>query len=67
MAAAAGATGARAGLQSLKARWLTRRRLRAITAAIAVLAFAVASVSVSGSTPEPRAQSQPPAAQAASP
>jgi hypothetical protein len=51
MVAAAGATGARTGLQSLRARWLTPRRLRAATAMIAVAAFGFGSVSVSGSAP----------------
>jgi hypothetical protein len=59
MAAAAGATGARTGLQSLKARWLTPRRLRAITALLAVSAFGFASVGVTGSTPAAPAHQAP--------
>jgi hypothetical protein len=60
MAAAAGATGARTGLQALKARWLTRRRLRVLTAVPAVCAFGVASVGVSGSTPDRSARHESP-------
>jgi hypothetical protein len=59
MVAAAGATGARTGLQSLKARWLTPRRLRALTAVLAVAAFGFASVNLSGSTPDNTAQHAP--------
>jgi hypothetical protein len=62
MVAAAGATGARTGLQSVKARWLTPRRLRALTAVLAVSAFGFASVGVSGSTPTGSTQHAPPPA-----
>ncbi len=62
MAAAAGATGARSGLQAVRARWLTRGRLRALTAVLAVCAFGVASVGVSGSTPDGAEQPAPPPA-----
>jgi hypothetical protein len=55
MTAAAGATGARAGLQQLRYRWLTRRRLRAITIGLAALAVGVSSVGFSGSTAAPPA------------
>ncbi|MEA2310057.1 MAG: hypothetical protein QOE28_25 [Solirubrobacteraceae bacterium] len=50
MAAAAGATGARSGLQVIRHRWLTRRRLRALTVMLMAGAFGVSSVGVSGST-----------------
>jgi hypothetical protein len=62
MVAAAGASGARTGLQSLKARWLTPRRLRALTAALVVSAFGFASVGLSSSSPAVPAQHAPPPA-----
>jgi hypothetical protein len=50
MAAAAGATGARTGLQAIRHRWLTRRRLRIATIVLMVGAFGVSSVGFSGSS-----------------
>jgi hypothetical protein len=62
MAAAAGATGARTGLQAISHRWLTRRRLRIATIALIVGAFGVSSVGFSGSTAPPQAPQHAPAA-----
>jgi hypothetical protein len=51
MAAATGATGARAWLQAQHATWLTPRVLRAMTIALFVIAIGFSSVTFSGSTP----------------
>ncbi len=53
MTAAAGAAGARTGLQAMRYRWLTRRRLRMITVALIAGALGVSSVSLSGSSTPP--------------
>lgn len=54
IAAAAGATGARAGLQQLRYRWMTPARLRVATVAIiAAVALGVSSVGFSGSSSAP--------------
>src|SRR5437763_861078 len=50
MAAAAGASGARAWLQAHGSTWLTPRRLRLATIALMVAAFGVSTVGLSGST-----------------
>ncbi|MFL5827439.1 MAG: hypothetical protein ACJ76V_13015 [Thermoleophilaceae bacterium] len=50
MAAAAGASGARAWLQNHGMAWLTPRRLRAITIALVAVAFIVPSFALSGSS-----------------
>jgi hypothetical protein len=60
MAAAAGASGARAWLQAHGATWLTPRRLRLATIALMIAAFGVSTVGLSGSTSKPGAA--PPAA-----
>lgn len=53
MAAAAGASGARAWLQAHHMTWLTPRRLKAGTVALFVAATLVSSVGLSGSTKAP--------------
>ncbi len=53
MAATAGASGARAWLQTLNLTWLTPKRMKAVTIALVVAAFAVSSVGISGSTAAP--------------
>src|SRR4051794_19601635 len=58
MVAAAGATGARTGLQAIRHRWLTQRRARIATIVLMVGAFAVSSVSLSGSTSPAHAAQQ---------
>jgi hypothetical protein len=55
MAAATGATGARAWLQNSHATWLTPRRMRVATIGAMSAAFAVSTVGLSGSTPTPQA------------
>jgi hypothetical protein len=50
MAAAAGASGARAWLQAHHFTWLTEQRLKRITIALMVAAFIVPSVGLSSST-----------------
>ena len=55
MAATAGASGARAWLQTLNLTWLTPQRMKAVTIALVVAAFAVSSVGISGSTAAPAA------------
>lgn len=55
MAAATGASGARAWLQSRHLTWLTPGRMKAVTAALLVAAFAVSSIGLSGSTRPPAA------------
>jgi hypothetical protein len=50
MAAAAGATGARAWLQARHLTWLTPRRMRAATIALFIAALLASSLAVSGST-----------------
>ena len=51
--AAAGASGARAWLQTRDWSWLTPRRLRRVTIALCAGALAVSTVGFSGSTPAP--------------
>jgi hypothetical protein len=63
MGAGAGATGTRAWIAHRGYRWMTPRRLRAITAALLAGALIAAST-LSGSTPH-RASSAPPPAHAA--
>jgi hypothetical protein len=53
MAAAAGASGARAWLQAHHMTWLTPRRLKAGTVALFVAATLASSVGLSGSTKAP--------------
>jgi hypothetical protein len=53
MAAAAGASGARAWLQAHHMTWLTPRRLKAATAVLFVAATLVSSVGLSGSSKAP--------------
>jgi hypothetical protein len=50
MAAAAGASGARAWLQTHHFAWLTPRRLRAATVAVFAVAAGVSAVGLSGSS-----------------
>jgi hypothetical protein len=50
MAAAAGASGARAFLQSHGPRWLTPRRLKRVTISLCAAALAVSTVGFSGSS-----------------
>jgi hypothetical protein len=50
MAATAGASGARAWLQTLHLPWLTPRVMKAITIGLILVAFAISSVGLSGST-----------------
>jgi hypothetical protein len=64
MTAAAGAAGARSGLQAIKRRWLTPRRLKIATIALVVAAFGVSSVGFSSSTTTPE---HPPVHAASSP
>jgi hypothetical protein len=56
MSAAAGAAGARAGLQAMRYRWLTPRRMKALTMLLIVGALGVSSVSLSGSSAPPQGQ-----------
>lgn len=53
MAAAAGASGARAWLQAHHFTWLTEARLKRVTVGLVVAAFVVPSVGISGSTKPP--------------
>ena len=50
MAATAGASGARAWLQTLHLPWLTPQVMKAITIGLIFVAFAISSVGLSGST-----------------
>jgi hypothetical protein len=51
MAAATGATGARAWLQNSHATWLTPRRMKVATIGAMSVALAASTVGLSGSTP----------------
>jgi hypothetical protein len=63
MAAAAGASGARAFLQNHGPRWLTPKRLKHATIGLCVAALAVSTVGFSGSSKPDRAAAASPAAQ----
>jgi hypothetical protein len=63
ISAAAGATGFRTWLQSSGFRWLTPRRLRALTVAAMSAAALVSTVGLSGSTAASSHHSAPVAAQ----
>jgi hypothetical protein len=52
MAAAAGVSGTRAWLNAHGFRWLTPKRLRALTIGLSIGALAMTSVGLSGSTPD---------------
>lgn len=58
MAATAGASGARAWLQTRHLTWLTPKRMKAVTIGLVVVAFAISSVGISSSTPPPKPAQQ---------
>jgi hypothetical protein len=59
MAATAGASGARAWLQTLHLPWLTPQVMKAITIGLIVVAFAISSIGLSGSTAPPHSHAAP--------
>jgi hypothetical protein len=65
MAAAAGASGARAWLQAHHVTWLTPRRMKVATVALFVAATLVSSIGLSGSSKAPSGAKNGPAVPAA--